>query len=792
MDKDKKEELETTEGQMEINTEEVVSNNILEEQNEDKIAVDSDVSVVESHEKDSQPGIDEEKELTKEFDIIQLESILMEDEKTVKKKKKIIIISAILGLIVISIILFFVFLEGKDKIEDSENQQTKEPEVVTPDLLSDEECQKIMKNYGDELAIYIIDYIEQGYNLDAIKVDALTNILDGYEVKCNTFEIEEDGSLFLDECSINGSDSLYSYEFINEDDEEDEYYSYEIHSKDGVITFCYDGSGAYDIEEVEDEETECEEKYTIECEEESCILTKSAYKYALVEEKSGKKTIYEYGKKNSKIYTLTDDDVVVTFMLREYFVSDSDAYEEEVFALLLKNKSNDEALYSIKDKKIVFNYGKYKYDWEGEYFSEYPVIEQLIKVYSNKKVGFVDVNNYSVVVEPKEYDTLSNSGNYIYTTIGEYTGLLYYDYTNNQLSQLLVADTYDNVIVKDNFIYVVKNNKMGVYDKECKSLLLNGKFYKAAIMVDYNGGQALVLDGDIFKLLDKDGNLIKSLGKIASGAELAYDFYTHGFGSYYDEEEKETSVYFKFTNPKLEEYLAKQEACEKKCESIEDEEDIDICIDDCWNESGSVNDCLEYYYTFETGKLTKKELECYAYAKPVLYLYPTLPTFITVTFDKPENLTTTYPKYNNGWKVLASPTGDLYDLENKYYYALYWEEDSNHTVDFNEGFYVTKNNAIEFLEEKLDKIGFTARERNEFIMYWLPILEKNEKSLVYFELTEERDSYSKININPKPDSLLRVAIHIKKVDSYTKIKEQKLPTFKREGFTAVEWGGVTY
>ena len=31
-------------------------------------------------------------------------------------------------------------------------------------------------------------------------------------------------------------------------------------------------------------------------------------------------------------------------------------------------------------------------------------------------------------------------------------------------------------------------------------------------------------------------------------------------------------------------------------------------------------------------------------------------------------------------------------------------------------------------------------------MYWLPILEKNKKSLVYFELTEERNSYSKINI----------------------------------------------
>ena len=77
-------------------------------------------------------------------------------------------------------------------------------------------------------------------------------------------------------------------------------------------------------------------------------------------------------------------------------------------------------------------------------------------------------------------------------------------------------------------------------------------------------------------------------------------------------------------------------------------------------------------------------------------------------------------------------------------------------------------------------------------MYWLPILEKNGKSLVYFELTDELESYTHLNINPKPDSLLRVTIHIKKVDHYTHIKEENLTPFKRKGFTAVEWGGINY
>lgn len=178
--------------------------------------------------------------------------------------------------------------------------------------------------------------------------------------------------------------------------------------------------------------------------------------------------------------------------------------------------------------------------------------------------------------------------------------------------------------------------------------------------------------------------------------------------------------------------------------------------------------------------------------KPVLYLYPEKEEKITLTFKHPENLLTTYPKYETSWEVTANPDGSIYDKNNKYYYALYWDEKNTTQEIFTEGFYVTKENAIEFLETTLTQIGLTRREQNEFIMYWLPILEKNEKNLVNYTLTEERQKENKLMITPKPDSLLRIAINIKKVDKKVNIKEQVLPTFKREGFTAVEWGGTIY
>ncbi len=209
-------------------------------------------------------------------------------------------------------------------------------------------------------------------------------------------------------------------------------------------------------------------------------------------------------------------------------------------------------------------------------------------------------------------------------------------------------------------------------------------------------------------------------------------------------------------------------------------------------ETSASSDCITFKYDMSTGKGTSEKNMCGGISKPILYFYPKKDMNIKVTFDDPSILETTYPKYNNGWEVTAKKDGSLYDNKGKYYYALYWDEEKVHTTNFNEGFYVTKDNAIDFLEEKLSYIGLNDKERNEFIMYWLPILEKNKKSLVYFELTEERNSYSKININPKPDSMLRIVIHIKKVNKKTKINEEKLVPFERNGFTVVEWGGTTY
>lgn len=184
----------------------------------------------------------------------------------------------------------------------------------------------------------------------------------------------------------------------------------------------------------------------------------------------------------------------------------------------------------------------------------------------------------------------------------------------------------------------------------------------------------------------------------------------------------------------------------------------------------------------------------YIEKKPILYLYPKKDgKKITVTFEKPELIKISYPVYKDKWSVKANKNGTLTDKKGNTYYGLYWEETKHIDVDFSKGYYVTSDNALSFLEEKLKYIGLNERERNEFIIYWLPILDQNEKSVVHFELTEERQKTNALKISPKPDSLLRVSMHIKKVNKEPKnIQKQGMKHFNRKGFTAVEWGGVIH
>ena len=178
-------------------------------------------------------------------------------------------------------------------------------------------------------------------------------------------------------------------------------------------------------------------------------------------------------------------------------------------------------------------------------------------------------------------------------------------------------------------------------------------------------------------------------------------------------------------------------------------------------------------------------------AKPIIYLYPEQTTELSVTLGNPENVTCSYPQYDeNGWQVIANPDGSLIDKDTgRNLYALYWEGISKKFARFDDGFVVKKEDTSSFLEEKLAILGLNEREAEEFIVYWLPRLQKNEYNLIRFETMDEINEDMPLNFSVQPDSVIRVMMDWKGLDKPIDVKEQVLTTPKRDGFVAVEWGG---
>lgn len=181
--------------------------------------------------------------------------------------------------------------------------------------------------------------------------------------------------------------------------------------------------------------------------------------------------------------------------------------------------------------------------------------------------------------------------------------------------------------------------------------------------------------------------------------------------------------------------------------------------------------------------------------KPIIYIYPTQEQNISVKLGNPELLTCSYPQYEDGgWDVLAKPNGNLLDLKTgKNLYSLYWEGISNKVYDYSntpelEGFVVKGEDTTKFLEEKLSILGLGEREKEEFIIYWLPQMEDNKYNYIRFETIEEIEKEMPLQIEPKPDTTIRVLMDWKKLDEAIEVKEQELIPVERNGYTVVEWG----
>ena len=192
------------------------------------------------------------------------------------------------------------------------------------------------------------------------------------------------------------------------------------------------------------------------------------------------------------------------------------------------------------------------------------------------------------------------------------------------------------------------------------------------------------------------------------------------------------------------------------------------------------------FLTIEVSDWVPQEGVCY---KPVIYLYPREETQVSVSLQLQGELTCTYPAYKDGWTVTAQPDGTLTDAAGKQYNYLYWEGETAAQWDTAEGFCVPGKDTAAFLETALERLGLNRREANEFIVYWLPQMEQNVYNVIHFQ-TDAYENAARLQVKPAPDTLIRVFMTWKGVDSFEEIPAQTLTAPERNGFTVVEWGGT--
>lgn len=177
--------------------------------------------------------------------------------------------------------------------------------------------------------------------------------------------------------------------------------------------------------------------------------------------------------------------------------------------------------------------------------------------------------------------------------------------------------------------------------------------------------------------------------------------------------------------------------------------------------------------------------------KPNLYLYPVEESDVSIELAFPAGgrVIESNPLYEGGWSTTVRPDGSF---GSGYRYFFYEAETPDNWLR-ERGWLIEKANLESFFRENLTAYGFRGAEIEDFIEYWVPELEAMEEPqfMIYAQTAEVIDPLIELDIQPAPDSLLRLYYVIDNCDPlFALVSPPEIPTFERAGFAAVEWGVV--
>lgn len=176
--------------------------------------------------------------------------------------------------------------------------------------------------------------------------------------------------------------------------------------------------------------------------------------------------------------------------------------------------------------------------------------------------------------------------------------------------------------------------------------------------------------------------------------------------------------------------------------------------------------------------------------KPVIYLYPQVNT--TVSVQVAADITQSDPVYpQNGWQVLAKPSGQL-TYQGQSYPYLFWEGTGRGVYNAHpgEGFVVTQKDLIPTINKHLRLLGLNDTESADFMEFWQSKLPTTPYVRLTWLNTTDMNNLAPLHVSPRPDTAIRLFLEFEGLDQPTSLKPQSLSSPPRHGFTLVEWGGL--
>ncbi|MFV0593525.1 MAG: PKD domain-containing protein [Draconibacterium sp.] len=206
----------------------------------------------------------------------------------------------------------------------------------------------------------------------------------------------------------------------------------------------------------------------------------------------------------------------------------------------------------------------------------------------------------------------------------------------------------------------------------------------------------------------------------------------------------------------------------------------------------SINGVFPYFVTLiayngnETDTIKRSIFDDIHTEKPNIYIYPDsqLNLCLKINFPIGGNIVKSIPEYGDGWCFNVDKNGII---DNQYTY-LFYESIQPDIYQYEKGWCIKKDSLSSFFKQNMKMYNFSNAEIQDFIDYWIPLLNKADYYKIYPQTNKIIDNIIQLDFSEKPDNVYRLFYGIVETDKYYELEKPTILAFNRNGFYVVEWG----